>query len=188
MIYRHILGPYFDALPRSVQAFHSASAPSRWEGEAVVRCGKGFPAVALRRLLWFPAASGKVPVRVDVTPQGATEVWSRSFGGKIVTSVQSVVRESGGALLVERFGPFRFTLDSRPDGDRLWFAPRRWTCFGVPKPRLLMPSGKSFETERDSMFHFDIEIVAPPVGLIVAYRGLLTRVAGISNQGVTSHV
>jgi hypothetical protein len=38
-----------------------------------------------------------------------------------------------------------------------------------------MPAGNSFETEIDGKFAFDVEIAAPFIGLIAAYRGQLTR-------------
>ena len=43
----------------------------------------------------------------------------------------------------------------------------------MPLPRTLLPRGTSFESERDGRFGFDVEIAAPFVGLIVAYRGRL---------------
>ena len=43
-------------------------------------------------------------------------------------------------------------------------------------PRFLMPTGTSFEEERDGQFHFDVEIATPLTGLIVAYKGRLEPV------------
>jgi hypothetical protein len=40
-------------------------------------------------------------------------------------------------------------------------------------PRFLLPTGSSFETEEENRFCFDVDIPAPLVGLIVAYRGTL---------------
>jgi hypothetical protein len=61
-------------------------------------------------------------------------------------------------------------------GGRLYFVPRRGSCLGVRLPVALLPFGKSFECERDGGFAFDVEIGAPFVGLIVAYRGSLDPV------------
>lgn len=51
--------------------------------------------------------------------------------------------------------------------------PRQWSFLGLPMPRLLLPKGTSFETERDGDFAFDVEIALPLIGRIVAYRGIL---------------
>jgi len=40
-------------------------------------------------------------------------------------------------------------------------------------PKLLLPTGDSYETENERSFHFDVEITAPLIGLIVAYEGSL---------------
>ena len=59
------------------------------------------------------------------------------------------------------------------DGGRLQLLPRRWSVWGVPLPRWLLPGGNSFEADVDGRFAFDVEIAAPLVGRIVAYRGTL---------------
>jgi hypothetical protein len=42
-------------------------------------------------------------------------------------------------------------------------------------PKVFLPTGASFETERDGQFCFDVEISLPLIGPIVAYRGALHR-------------
>jgi len=55
--------------------------------------------------------------------------------------------------------------------------PRRWAFLGVPLPGWLLPGGRSCEREEDGAFCFDVEVVAPCVGLIVSYKGRLELVA-----------
>lgn len=76
-------------------------------------------------------------------------------------------------LLLERFGLVEIALALVVEDGRLYLVPRRWSCLGVPLPRALLPVGTSFECEREGRFAFDVEIGAPLVGLIVAYRGTL---------------
>jgi hypothetical protein len=76
-------------------------------------------------------------------------------------------------LLVERFGPLSFAMALTAEEDRLHLIPRRWSAFGIPMPRWLLPNGTSFETEVEGRFRFDVEIAAPFIGLIVSYRGSL---------------
>jgi Domain of unknown function (DUF4166) len=75
--------------------------------------------------------------------------------------------------LVERFGAISVALALVLDSGRLYLIPRRWRLWGIPMPSLLLPTGSSFEAEEESRFCFDVDISAPLVGLIVAYRGTL---------------
>lgn len=75
--------------------------------------------------------------------------------------------------MVERFGVASFALALVLDGGKLSLIPRRWSLLGIPMPAFLLPRGASFEYEEAGRFHFDVEISAPVVGLIVAYKGSL---------------
>jgi hypothetical protein len=76
-------------------------------------------------------------------------------------------------LLVERFGAISVALALVLDGGRLYLIRRRWRLWGIPMPSFLLPTGSSFEAEEENRFCFDVDISAPLVGLIVAYRGAL---------------
>lgn len=60
--------------------------------------------------------------------------------------------------------------------DKLFFVPRRWSIFGIPLPAFLLPKGRSFETEENGLFVFNVEIFMPIIGLIVSYSGNLKQV------------
>lgn len=121
----------------------------------------------------LPEAAADVPVTVTFVPERRGERWTRNFGGKVFTSVQSVGTGRDQNLLVERFGIARVSLALVLDQDRLVFVPRRWSLLGISMPDRLLPSGSSFETEKHGRFCFDITIHVPFVGLIVAYHGTL---------------
>ena len=104
-------------------------------------------------------------------PRG--ERWTRDFGGKTFASFQECGTGKNSCLLLERFGIISVALALVVENERLFLIPRRWSCLGVPLPGILLPRGESFETERDGHFCFDVEIAAPFVGLIVAYKGVL---------------
>ncbi|MEO8530662.1 MAG: DUF4166 domain-containing protein, partial [Deltaproteobacteria bacterium] len=76
-------------------------------------------------------------------------------------------------LMVERFGPFAFGLALIVENNCLKLIPRRWSLFGLPLPRILMPTGDSYETERDGQFRFHVEINLPLIGNVVTYDGFL---------------
>ena len=104
------------------------------------------------------------------------EVWTRDFGGATFSSRQSIGKGRDEALLVERFGPFSFSLALVVDEGKLRLVTRRWSLLGLPLPLALSPRSDAFEEERDGRFRFHVEIGHPLTGLIVRYRGWLRLV------------
>lgn len=182
-LYRAILGPAFAALPQRLQELHGSAAARQWSGLATVKRGRGLAARLVAALVGFPKAASQVPVMVTFSPENSAERWLRSFDGKLFTSVQSAGKGKDDYLLVERFGSAAVALALVVDDGRLFLVPRRWSLLGIPMPRFLLPAGRSFETERDGKFCFDVEIAMPFIGLIVAYKGSLRPVAPVERQG-----
>ena len=168
-----MLGSAYDALPAQVQALHDTSGQHRWSGTAQVRRGTGLMSRLVAAVIGFPKAGADVPVTVTFTPDQGVERWTRDFDGRRFTSWQRRGAGRNEALLVERFGVIEVALTLVVEGDRLRLVPRRWSFLGVPLPKTLLPRGNTFETEVDGRFVFNVEIGAPGVGLIVAYRGSL---------------
>jgi hypothetical protein len=78
-------------------------------------------------------------------------------------------------LLVEQFGIVAVALALVVEDEKLNLVPRRWSAFGIPLPKLLLPKGISFETQRGGRFSFDVVIALPIVGDVVSYQGSLSR-------------
>ena len=121
----------------------------------------------------FPKAASQASVTVTLSPEKGAERWTRSFDNKVFSSVQSCGIGKNQYLLVERFGMASFALALVVEDGRLSLVPRRWSLLGIPMPGFLLPTGLSFESEESGEFCFDVEISAPLVGLIVAYKGTL---------------
>jgi hypothetical protein len=172
-LYRRVLGTAFDGMPPRLRELHGSGAPRRWSGHAEVRRGRGVLARAIAAMFGFPPATARVPVTVSFTPEGEAERWTRDFGGRVFASVQSPGTGRDQYLLVQRFGAVTVALALVLDKGRLRFVPRRWRVFGIPMPGALLPRGTSYEAEEDGRFRFDVEVAAPVVGLIAAYRGTL---------------
>jgi hypothetical protein len=172
-LYRQILGTAFDALPAQVKALHDARDARSWTGQAEVRRGDGVMARLVARVIGFPEAAARVPVSVTLSPENAGERWTRNFGGRTFSSLQKRGTKKNDYLLVERFGAIDVSLALVVEKDRLRLIPRRWSLWGIPLPSFLLPAGHATETERNGRFCFDVEIAAPLVGLIVAYKGTL---------------
>ncbi|MGR4892836.1 DUF4166 domain-containing protein [Sphingopyxis sp. LARHCG72] len=172
-LYPGILGDAFDTLPPALRVLHGSAAERRWHGHAEVRRGTGLLARLAAAIVGFPKTAARVPISVAFTPGKDGERWTRDFGGRRFSSHQSRGTGKNDYLLVERFGPLRFAMALVAEDGRLYLVPRRWSAFGVPMPRFLMPYGTSFESEVDGKFCFDVDISMPFVGLIVGYRGAL---------------
>jgi len=173
VLYRKILGPAFDTLPRQLQALHGSARERRWSGVARVRRGRGFLARAIAAAFGFPAAGEAVPVAVEFSPEPGGERWTRTFGDTTFSSHQSIGTGRDEYLLVERFGMVAVSLALVIEDQRLLLIPRRWSVGGFPMPAFLLPGGESSEFEQEGGFHFDVTIAMPLVGLIAAYDGRL---------------
>lgn len=172
-LYRKILGTAFETLPPRVRELHDSVEVRRWRGTTDVRRGSGWLARIVAAALHLPAAGSDVPVEVVFQPEGNSELWTRTFAGKTFSSLQTLGSGRDDYLLVECFGAITVSLALVVEGERLLLVPRRWAILGIPLPRSLLPHGTSFETQAGDMFCFNVQISAPLVGLIVAYKGTL---------------
>ena len=97
------------------------------------------------------------------------ETWTRDFAGRRFKSRLS----RRGPLLVERFGPLRFGFDLLSDDRGLSMNLKRWWLGPMSLPVFLAPYSPAREWEENGIFHFDVPISLPIVGLVVRYRGWL---------------
>ena len=93
------------------------------------------------------------------------------FGNAVFRSVQY---ERGG-LLRERVGPSTFVFALATSADGMALELRGVRFLGVPLPRLLAPMVRTFESERDGRYRFEVEASLPLLGRIVRYVGWLER-------------
>jgi len=169
-LYWRVLGADFARLPVPVKALHDN--PGR-----VVACGRcrvergGNPlARLLAALFGFPPAGDDVPLRVQITAEGAGERWERNFAGHRLASLQSEVPGRPG-WLYERFGPGHFTIDPRPSERGLSFALTGARLFGLALPRWLWPAVTGDATAPDGFYRFEVSIALPVVGIWIARLG-----------------
>lgn len=173
-LYPKLLGSAFDALPDQVRLLHAQAEKRVWKGRANIVRGRNPLAKLVAAIFGFPPEANDVDVTVTLTPQGSGELWERNFGGRHFKSAQYEGAGKYNNLLIERFGPVAVALALDVKGEELFLVPRNWSFLGIPLPKFLLPSGDSFESQKDGKFWFDVAIKAPIVGLIVAYRGYLT--------------
>ncbi|MCK0129201.1 SDR family oxidoreductase [Erythrobacter sp. F6033] len=172
-IYRTALGPAFATLPQQVVALHDSLSERQWVGTAQIQRGSSLLGRILAAFISAPPSGNDIPVTVTFKPDDKGEWWIRNFGGKIFKSHQRLGTGKNTHLIMERFGVVEVALALVIEDERLKLVPRHWSLMGFPLPQSLLPKGNSFESEEGGSFHFDVEIAAPVIGLVCAYKGTL---------------
>jgi len=174
-LYKKLLGAKFEQLPEQLQLLHDLTTPQMWRGTAQVRRGTGLLSRMIAILLGLPKQADKTPVTVTLTPQNGRESWVRNFDGKVFSSDQFTRAGRYQGLLLERFGLMTLALAPVVKNQRLHLVPRHWSLMGIPLPKAMLPTGDTFEEQKDGMLRFNVEMNAPLVGLIVSYKGWLKQ-------------
>ncbi|MEQ9609893.1 MAG: DUF4166 domain-containing protein [Kiloniellaceae bacterium] len=176
-LYWRVLGADFARLPAPVKALHDNPGRVVASGRCRVERGDNPLARLLAAFFGFPPAGDDVPLRVEITAEGAGERWERDFAGCRLASLQGEVPGRPG-WLYERFGPGHFTIDPRPSERGLSFALTGARLFGLPLPRLLWPAVVGDATAAAATYRFEVSIALPLVGLLVRYQGDLVPEKG----------
>ena len=174
-LYRRVLGARYDEMPAPLRHMHDVRDRRAARGRASVERGKG---VAARLIAWafrFPRAGADVPVEVTLTARRGGEVWERRFAGRKMVSIQEAGRGAMDGLLIERFGPFAFSMTVTVVDGRLRLDLRDGWLIGIPLPRLIHPHITAFEHDADGRFNFHVDLGLPLVGRIVRYIGWLEQ-------------
>jgi hypothetical protein len=168
-LYRRLLGPVFDALPSRVRELHDLEGWSVWEGRAKVERGSSPLARLAAALTSLPPPGDDQPLRVTFRAIGDKEIWVRQFGTALFRSVQD---EAAGRLR-ERVALATFVFATVASTDGLALQLDGFRILGVPMPRVLHPVVRTFESERDGRYCFEVEAHLPFAGLLVRYNGWL---------------
>jgi hypothetical protein len=178
-LYEQVLQDAFAPLPEPLRRLHSPAGKCCASGLARIDGADGWIARRVAGVFGFPPTGENIPVTVEITASAGQETWHRDFGGRRFVSVLTASPIPG--CLVERFGPFVFTLDLRvgPRGV-LGMPVRAWRLGPIPLPGFLAPKSLATETvDPDGRFQFDVEMRLPlGLGRVVRYRGWLVPDAG----------
>lgn len=175
-LYQRILGNAWGKLPPVIRAMHDVADFAEATGIADIERGTGVLSKLAAHVLRFPPAGKNVSVRVRFVVRNGVEAWTRDFGGVSFTSRQYAGTGRSDRLVVEKFGPLRFSMALLASDSEIRLVLRRWSFFGLPMPMWLCPRQESVETVTDGRFHFNVRIGHPLTGLIVHYRGSLAPV------------
>lgn len=124
--------------------------------------------------LGLPTA-GEHGLRLSIAADGrGRERWSRTFGGREMSSTQERGTGRAAGLVTERIGPVALHLALSRDGDRLRYRSAGWSVFGIPLPGALAPRGDVHEfVDGRGRFGFHVDLRVPGLGRLVRYRGWL---------------
>jgi hypothetical protein len=149
----------------------------RLSGEAGIELGQGVAGWLgwlLAKCMSIPTARRKHEFAVDVTQEGKTLHWRRSFDGK--TSLDSdfiACGRLGDGFLLENSGPIRLALSvDVVNGGWYWRRRRIW-LFGVPMPQFLFPSTVAYKRIECGRYRFYVSFSLPLLGPLLSYGGLL---------------
>ncbi len=169
-LYARIMGPRFADLAPSLAAVHGVLRDAGAGGRAVVKRGRHPVARFVAAFLRFPMA-GEHELHVAFSERRGGERWTRDFSGRRFTSDFSQAR----SRLVERFGPLRFRFDLASDGSGLRMIMRGWSFARMRLPLAFAPIVEAREWDEDGLFHFDVSIDLPVIGLVTQYTGWLRQ-------------
>jgi hypothetical protein len=172
----------FAALPAPIRTSHARSECHSASGLCDVDHGKNPVAILIGALFRLPRAGRDLPLIVRFIARGGAETWERDFAGRIMRSHLQRARIPG--EIVERFGPFAFTIRLRWDGARLHYEMVKGRFLGIRLPRAFLPRSDAFERVEDGRFRFDVRLSLPLIGLLAHYRGWLVPARGALSADV----
>lgn len=154
-------------------------------GEVQIECGNGVAGVVGRRLaekLGVPTDADTATLTVDIAHSGDALLWNRTFhttDGRATTmrSTFTPVGSYPDGYWREATGKLELRLGVDTAGGGWRWIPRGMRLGGVPMPSALLPTTQAYkcvETTKDgACYRFDVAVVAPLLGTVLRYGGLL---------------
>jgi len=168
-LYRRLLGEEFEKLDPALRDFHGRPRGGEGSGIVSVRCGPGFHHRLLARALGLPRPGEHVRVALAVTVDGGGEIWTRSFDGTTLRTIQWA--EEG--LLAERAGSATFRFRLACDAGGMRFHHHDTTILGMRLPRTIAPSISATITAAERGWNLEVILRVPVIGELLSYRGYI---------------
>lgn len=141
-----------------------------------VHWGSGWLARMVARLLRFPAPGRAVAVELRVDERDGRTEWRRRMGETLLFTQQWVKK----GLVFEQLGPVTCGFRVEADTRSLWYTQEYaglcWGPLTLPLPRWLWPRVIARVTQVGGRAHTHVTILAPWLGLVLSYEGLVTSV------------
>jgi len=169
-LYKRLLGERYQTLPPTVQALHDVQGSVTWRGRFIAIRGQHPLSRLIASLLSLPKAGDDLPLSVTFTQDGEKEHWERDFDGHRFSSLQWT--QNGKLYEKLRLVTLIFIIEANAQELRLQLEDVR--LFGL-SVKGLRPQVSAVESERDGIFHVDVEVRLPLLGLLVEYHCWLER-------------
>ena len=173
-LYERLMRTAWGRVGEAVRQFHGTRSGLRASGMFRIVSGERWLARLLARVLGLPKASEAAALRLEVTPQGEGERWSRQFGQDRLVSIQQPGPEN---VLIERHGLAEFLFRLREEQGAIIYETQRVAmCLGplrLPLPRWLAPQVTASEAPgtQPNRVLTRVMIKAPFVGVLLQYEG-----------------
>ncbi len=161
-------------MPEPVRRAHGKGTRYTAVGTSTVTPARNPLARLTAWLFSFPDPGDNVPVHLTVIREDGREIWVRRFGARQFASTHDRGGDEKPRAVTERFGPLAFHLDVTRRDERILVTSRGMHAFGIPVPRIVMPTVQAEEWAECDRFCFDVDIRLPVLGRLVRYRGKLT--------------
>lgn len=170
-LFQQVLGADFDRLPEAVRIGHQVLGTKIMHGRVDVVRGKNPLAQLAASSIGFAKTGSDRPITISMDVRDGMETWTRTIDDKAFRSVLS--KGPNPNEVYERFGPIKFKMKFRLEAEKLHYDIVSAKMFGVPFPKLLLPTSITHERAEDGKFVFDVEIRLPLLGRLIAYKGWL---------------
>jgi len=170
-VFRTLLGPPFETLPRAVQDVHAGEAEIVLHGVCDIERGHSLPARLMGAIASLLAAGRAVPTVVRIRRDARGETWTREFAGR---RMRSVLRARDG-FLEERLGPMTFQFALGIARGALHWRLAGVRVLGVPLPLAWFRGVEASEHAQGGAYRFEVRAAVAGAGLLVRYRGSLAR-------------
>jgi hypothetical protein len=168
-LYQQVMGGDFIVLPTPLRHFHSLEGNHVLDGWVEVQAPASLAARILARCLGAPLDAQRGPIRFELTAGATSEVWTRHFPGRTMTSTLTLAA----GRIVERLGPARLSFALKGGPEFLEMRLVGLHFLGLPCPRWLLPKVLAEETAADGRLQFRVQASLPLIGVVAAYQGHL---------------
>lgn len=167
-LYQQIMGADYATLAAPLQRFHQLSGHHVLHGWVDIAP----PASWLTKLLALgtPTQGASGPLRFDLQTQADTQIWTRHFPGKTMSSRLSLQ----GPHLQEHLGIARLAFGLRASNGSLNMELKSLRVMGLACPAWLRPKIIALESgEGNDQVRFQVSATLPLIGLVASYSGHL---------------
>ncbi len=172
-LFQKVLGAHYGALPPALQDGHDVNSYKTMRGRVDVIRGTNLLTHLMANMVGFAKTKTDVPISVTMDVRGNSEVWTRTIGATQFKSVLSPGLKP--CEIYEQFGPIKFKMHFHVENGRLYYDIVSAKILGMPLPKFLSPKSITHEREENGRFIFDVEIILPLLGRLIAYKGWLAH-------------